>query len=100
MNGEINARVVVGAGGHFCPVARFLGAKMGTEVSVAAQEIEFEMDQRQAAACSIKPEIPELYFCKDMLGYGWCFRKNNFLNVGLRRLASAASRLVIFRDHE
>jgi geranylgeranyl reductase family protein len=86
VNGEINARLVVGAGGHFCPVARFLGAKIGTEVSVAAQEIEFEMDSRQAAACSIKPEIPELYFCKDMLGYGWCFRKNNYLNVGLGRL--------------
>ncbi len=86
VNGEVNARVVVGAGGHFCPVARFLGAKMGAEVSVAAQEIEFEMTPGQAAACSIKPEIPELYFCADMLGYGWCFRKNNYLNVGLGRL--------------
>ncbi len=30
--------------------------------------------------------MPELYFCSDMKGYGWCFRKQNFLNVGLGRL--------------
>src|SRR5439155_1080061 len=29
---------------------------------------------------------PELYFCSDMKGYGWCFRKHNILNVGLGRL--------------
>jgi len=86
VNGEIKARLVVGAGGHFCPVARQLGAKMGSEEIVVAQEAEFEMDARQQAACSIKPEIPELYFCADMRGYGWCFRKGNVLNVGLGRL--------------
>src|SRR5262249_49278658 len=25
-------------------------------------------------------------FCPDLKGYGWCFRKQNFLNVGLGRL--------------
>ena len=86
VNGEIKARLVVGAGGHFCPVARQLGAKMGNEEIVVAQEAEFSMDARQQAACSIQPEIPELYFCADMRGYGWCFRKANVLNVGLGRL--------------
>lgn len=86
VNGEIEAALVVGAGGHFCPVARKLGAKMGSEEIVVAQEAEFEMDARQQAACSIQPEIPELYFCADMRGYGWCFRKGNVLNVGLGRL--------------
>ena len=86
VNGEIKARLVVGAGGHFCPVARQLGAKMGNEEIVVAQETEFSMDARQQAACSIQPEIPELYFCADMRGYGWCFRKANVLNVGLGRL--------------
>jgi geranylgeranyl reductase family protein len=86
VNGEIEARLVIGAGGHFCPVARSQGAKMGSEEIVAAQEAEFEMDARQQAACSIQPEIPELYFCPDMRGYGWCFRKGNVLNIGLGRL--------------
>ncbi len=30
--------------------------------------------------------IPELYFCDDIKGYGWCFRKENFLNIGLGRM--------------
>src|SRR5256885_13162735 len=46
-------------------------------VSVAAQEIEFEMSETQRDQCSIRPEIPELYFCPDMKGYGWCVRKKN-----------------------
>jgi menaquinone-9 beta-reductase len=59
---------------------------MSSEEIVVAQEAEFEMDERQQAACSIKPGTPELYFCADMRGYGWCFRKGNVLNVGLGRL--------------
>jgi menaquinone-9 beta-reductase len=27
-----------------------------------------------------------LYFCRDMKGYGWCFRKGAFLNIGIGRL--------------
>ncbi|HXZ11402.1 MAG TPA: NAD(P)/FAD-dependent oxidoreductase [Candidatus Sulfotelmatobacter sp.] len=86
VNGGIQARIVVGAGGHFCPVARFLGADARKESAVAAQEVEFEMDASQRARCSIRADIPELYFCPDMRGYGWCFRKENFLNIGLGRL--------------
>lgn len=85
VNGAINARMLVGAGGHFCPVARING-NHNAEAPVIAQEVEFEMDATQAAACAIRPEAPELYFCHDLQGYGWCFRKANFLNVGLGRL--------------
>jgi geranylgeranyl reductase family protein len=86
VNGEIRAKVVIGAGGHFCPVARHLGADARKEVAVAAQEIEFEMTPAQRDHCNIQGEVPELFFCPDMKGYGWCFRKQNFLNVGLGRL--------------
>ena len=86
VNGQFKARVVVGAGGHFCPVARLRGANARREIAVAAQEIEFEMTERQSKECSIRGETPELYFCPDMKGYGWCVRKKNFLNVGLGRL--------------
>ena len=86
VNGDMETKLVVGAGGHFCPVAKQLGASVGSEEIVVAQEAEFEMNARQQSACSIKPEIPELYFCADMRGYGWCFRKGNVLNVGLGRL--------------
>jgi geranylgeranyl reductase family protein len=87
VNDSIETPLIVGAGGHFCPVARLLGAQLGsTEPAIAAQEIEFEMDEAQAASCGVLPEVPELHFCEDLQGYGWCFRKGNFLNVGLGRL--------------
>jgi geranylgeranyl reductase family protein len=85
-NGNIKARLVIGAGGHFCPVARLTGAKSKGEAVVVAQEAEFEMDEQQQTGCSIERDVPELYFCNDLKGYGWCFRKKNFLNVGLGRM--------------
>jgi menaquinone-9 beta-reductase len=88
VNGDINARVVIGAGGHFCPVARHLNPSLSGEVIVAAQETEFEMTPAERDACAVRGDTPELYFCRDLRGYGWCFRKDDFLNVGLGRLDS------------
>lgn len=87
VNEAIRTPLVVGAGGYFCPVARHLGARPGAgEVAVTAQEFEVALDDRQAAACPVDPEVPELCFCRDLKGYGWCFRKGPVLNVGLGRL--------------
>lgn len=101
VNERIETSLVIGAGGHFCPVARQLGARPGRgELAVTAQEIEFEMDAEQLADCRVRPEIPELYFCEDMKGYGWVFRKGDYLNIGLgREGAHQLSRHVAaFRD--
>ena len=86
LNGRIRTRLLVGAGGTFCPVARHLGARVNREIVVTAREAEFEMNAHQISQCSILEETPELYFCRDLKGYGWCFRKKNVLNVGLGRL--------------
>lgn len=86
-NDSIRARLLIGAGGHFCPVARQISGK-GKTTAVVAQEVEFAMDERQQAACPVRGAMPELYFCPDMKGYGWCFRKGNVLNVGLGRADS------------
>ncbi|MFZ5509124.1 MAG: NAD(P)/FAD-dependent oxidoreductase [Pseudomonadota bacterium] len=86
VNGTIRAPMVIGAGGHFCPVARSLGARLGAdEPVVAAKEVEFRMAPEQLGACRVRPEAPELYFCQDLKGYGWCFRKGDYLNIGLGR---------------
>lgn len=86
VNGRIRSPLVIGAGGHFCPVARYLGANLGSdERIVAAQEIEFEMSPAQRAACKVAADRPELYFCDDLKGYGWVFRKGSYLNIGLGR---------------
>jgi len=86
VNDAISSPLVIGAGGHFCPVARFMGAKLGAdEPAIAAKEIEFEMDGLQRLECQVRGDTPELYFCRDLKGYGWCFRKGDYLNIGLGR---------------
>jgi menaquinone-9 beta-reductase len=60
VNGVIRARLGVGAGGHFCPVARAMGARLGrAETIVAAQEVEFKMPPQQRSRCLVKQEVPE-----------------------------------------
>ncbi len=86
VNDAIRAPLVIGAGGHFCPVARRLGARPGAaEAAVLAKEIEFPMTPEQAAACPARADTPELFFCQDLRGYGWLLRKGNYLNIGLGR---------------
>ena len=86
INDTWEAPLVVGAGGHFCPVARLLGeGPGGHETVVAAKEVEFEMTPEQASACQARGDTPELWFCRDLKGYAWVFRKGNFLNIGLGR---------------
>jgi geranylgeranyl reductase family protein len=84
VNGSFAAPVLVGAGGHFCPVARRL-APAHRDEPVVAQEIEFRLDGPALESCPVRPQRPELYFSPDLLGYGWCFRKGEYLNVGLGR---------------
>ena len=99
VNGAISAPLIIGAGGHFCPIARFLGAKLGaSEPAVAAKEIEFEMDAQQSAECRVRADTPELYFCRDLKGYGWCFRKGDYLNIGLGREGRLSEQLQDFCD--
>jgi len=85
VNDEYQARLVVGAGGHYCPVARAIDSKGVSELAVVAQEAEFEMSASQKENCSIKEEVPELFFTPDLVGYGWVFRKGDYLNIGLGR---------------
>lgn len=86
VNGDIRTPLVIGAGGHFCPVSRVLGTRLGQgETIVSAQEIEFPMSAEQRRECKFDNEVVQLYFCPDLKGYGWCFAKGDYLNVGLGR---------------
>jgi flavin-dependent dehydrogenase len=80
----VRAAMLVGAGGHFCPVARMLNGAIEGAPVVAAQEVELPLERSDA--CAVEGETPELYFCDDFRGYGWCFRKGGFLNVGFGRI--------------
>jgi geranylgeranyl reductase family protein len=89
LNGAFAAPVLVGAGGHFCPVAHHVSEPADERSVVVAREIEFLLSAEDASHCPIEQERPELYFCADLRGYGWCFRKENYLNIGLGRLDPA-----------
>jgi flavin-dependent dehydrogenase len=88
VNERFRTPVLVGAGGHFCPVARTLNGTSDDASLVVAQEAEFEIPTEEAASFTTAPETPELYFSPDLKGYGWCFRKEAYLNVGFGRLES------------
>ena len=85
VNGAIKAKMLVGAGGHFCPVARHLGARLGVEAVVLAQVAEAVLTPQQEARCRVSAETPALFFTADLAGYGWLFRKGKRLNVGFGR---------------
>lgn len=88
VNDAIRTQMLVGAGGHFCPVARLLnrGNPDGDDALVVAQEAEFAMRAGEAATCAASADVPELYFCRDFSGYGWYLRKGEYVNVGIGRL--------------
>lgn len=86
VNGAVRAPLLVGAGGHFCPVAQRLGAELGKgEPVIAAQETEFPLTPEQARACRVEADLPEIFFTRDLKGYGWVFRKGDYINIGLGR---------------
>jgi flavin-dependent dehydrogenase len=85
LEGRWAAPLLIGAGGHFCPVARRVSGAPAPAATVVARQIEYRLEGEARAACRVRPEQAELYFCRDLLGYGWCVRKGDFLNVGLGR---------------
>jgi menaquinone-9 beta-reductase len=88
VNDQVRASMLVGAGGHFCPVSRLLNGDAVPAPLVAAQEAEFIADP--GGAWPTEGNRPELYFCPDLQGYGWCFRKAEYLNVGFGRFDARA----------
>jgi flavin-dependent dehydrogenase len=88
VNERWRAPLLVGAGGHFCPVARRLGLRPTAEAAVVAQVAEFEMEEEEARLCQARGECPELYFVPELDGYGWCVRKRNWLNAGIGALGA------------
>jgi flavin-dependent dehydrogenase len=85
VNDAIRAPLLVGAGGSGCPVARMLDGGRDRPV-VVAREAEERIGDADRTAIATGLDVPELFFCRDLQGYGWCVRKGQYLNVGLGRL--------------
>jgi len=81
--GEFEAPVVIGAGGHRCPVAGALGGISSREEVVVAQESETRLPPEHAAALARFMDAPELYVEPDLRGYGWYFPKGDWVNIGI-----------------
>ena len=43
------------------------------------------MNSYQYFNCQVRGYMPEIYFCHDLKGYGWCIRKGRYLNIGSGR---------------
>jgi geranylgeranyl reductase family protein len=90
--GPLGAALVVGAGGHGCPVARGLGAVRADEEVVVTQESETRVGAERLRALTSRYGTPELVAEPDFQGYGWYFSKGDFLNVGVGAVGGAPIR--------
>jgi geranylgeranyl reductase family protein len=81
--GRFRAPVVIGAGGHRCPVARALGQVSPREEVVVAQESETRLTPEWTEQLQAFMQAPELYVEPDLRGYGWFFPKQDFINIGV-----------------
>lgn len=88
VNDRCTAPILIGAGGHFCPVARHVTHHDQAEPVVVAQETEYRLAPEAIGRCPIDAARPVLIFWPDLMGYGWCVRKGEYLNVGVGRLTS------------
>ena len=82
VNDDVEAPVLIGAGGHFCPVARHLRGHIDHEEPIVAKEAEFPLGNGRT---QVSGSTPQLFFCRDLQGYAWCVRKGDYLNVGIGR---------------
>jgi len=81
--GRFEAPIVIGAGGHHCPVAKALGDVSEREEVVAAQESETRLPPEWVQRLGDCMRAPELYVEPDLRGYGWYFPKQDFVNIGI-----------------
>src|SRR5574337_449809 len=81
--GVFTAPVVIGAGGHLCPVARALGEISEREEVIVAQESETRLPPEWVGRLAPFLRAPELYVEPDLRGYGWYFPKQDFVNIGI-----------------
>lgn len=96
--GVFVAPVVIGAGGHHCPVAKAFGQVSEREEVVVAQESETRLPADRLEALRSVATAPELYVEPDLKGYGWYFPKDDVLNIGIGVVSGPGANLPKRRD--
>ncbi len=98
--GGVRSRVLIGAGGTHCPVARWLAPVRPTP-PVGVQELELQTDAAAVARTRIGEDgEPELLLFDDAAGYGWNVPKSDWMNVGSGTLDAHGARAAWGRTHE
>ena len=78
-----SAPLVIGAGGHHCPVSRAFGEVSAEETVVVTRESETDLGAQCLRGLTMRHGTPELFAEPDFRGYGWYFTKGDFLNLGI-----------------
>lgn len=86
LNNDLRAKVIIGAGGHFCPVSKFLGNGITDTYTLAAMESETLLDEQTIKKYIPYPGSPEIIYLEDLKGYAWFFSKGNYLTIGIGSL--------------
>ncbi|MED5578775.1 MAG: NAD(P)/FAD-dependent oxidoreductase [Nitrospinota bacterium] len=80
---SFKSSIVVGAGGHTCPVARSCGSISSEESVVLTQESETKIGSDVLQSIAPNYGLPELFPEADFNGYAWYFTKGDYLNIGV-----------------
>ena len=83
LNSSFKAPVVIGAGGHFCPVAKTFGNTIKKDKAVYAVVSESKIGRNVIKDLTPYINTPEIIFNDDFSGYGWYFSKGDYLNIGV-----------------
>jgi flavin-dependent dehydrogenase len=96
----LRTRVLIGAGGTHCPVARWLDPPRPSK-PVGAQELELQTDAAAVERSRIGDDgEPELLLFDDVAGYGWNVPKSDWLNVGCGTLDAGQVRAAWRATHD
>ena len=96
----LRSRVLIGAGGTHCPVARWLAPPRPRD-PVGVQELELQTDAAAVAGTRIGEDgEPELLLFDDVAGYGWNVPKSDWLNVGCGTLDASRVRAAWRATHD
>jgi menaquinone-9 beta-reductase len=77
------APMVLGGGGNFCPVARWIEASPPDELIVVCHEREIRVGEDGLRRATPYYGQPELFGMPDGRGYAWVVTKGPFLNIGI-----------------
>ena len=90
--GVFTAPIVIGAGGHHCPVAKAFG-KVSEQRRGRDRPGERDAPAARAPRGAARAAAPVLYVEPDLKGYGWYFPKEDVLNVGIGVVAGPGADL-------